>query len=125
VGTNDWAIAKYQNYVRELGRYSVYFNPTVRSPMPRARGEAMMAGLVSVSLRNHDVDLFIKNGVNGFYADSSEELAEQIYWLSERPSARKKIALASRNTAMDIFNQDRYLSSWSQLLNEIAAGKGN
>ena len=125
VGTNDWAIAKYQNYVRELGRYSVYFNPTVRSPMPRARGEAMMAGLVSVSLRNHDVDLFIKNGVNGFYADSSEELAEQIHWLSERPSARKKIALASRNTAMDIFNQDRYLSSWSQLINEIAAGKGN
>ena len=79
----------------------------------------MMAGLVTVSLRNHDVDLFIKNGVNGFYADTPEELAEQLIWLSERPSARAKIGQSSRATAMDIFNQDRYLSSWSQLINAI------
>lgn len=111
-----WAVAKYQNYVRQVGRYGIYFNPTVRSPMPRARGEAMMAGLVSVSLRNHDVDLFIKNGFNGFYADSPEELAEQLLWLSTHPKKKEKIGRASRATAMDSFNQDRYLADWSRLL---------
>lgn len=34
---NQYAIWKYRNYVDEIRRYSVYFNPTLRSPMPRAR----------------------------------------------------------------------------------------
>ena len=118
-GSQEWAIAKYQNYVREIGRYSIYFNPTIRSPMPRARGEAMMAGLVTVSLRNHDVELFIKNGINGFFADTSEELAEQILWLSMNHEKLATISVASRNTAVDTFNQDRYLGEWSRILKNI------
>ncbi len=118
-GSEEWAVAQYQNYTREIGRYAVYFNTTIRSPMPRGRGEAMMAGLVSVSLKNHDVELFIKNGINGFFADSSEELAEQLVWLSRHPVERARISRASRLTAMDLFNQDRYLAEWTQLLNEV------
>lgn len=117
----EWAVAQYQNYTREIGAFSVYFNPTVRSPMPRSRAEAMMAGLVSVSLRNHDVDLFIKNGINGFFADTPDELAEQILWLADHPRQKEKIGIASRVTAMDIFNQDRYLADWTRLLNTIVS----
>ena len=116
----EWARAKYHNYVREIGRYRTYLNTSSRSPMPRSRGEAMMAGLVSVSLRNHDVDLFIKNGVNGFYGDSPEELAEQLLWIKRNPVAAAKMGMESRRTAMDIFNQDRYLSEWSRMLRSMA-----
>lgn len=118
-GTPGWAVAKYQNYVREIGRYSAYLNTTLRSPMPRSRGEAMMAGLVSVSMRNHDVDLFIKNGVNGFFGDSPDELAEQLAWLKANPTAAKAMRHASRRTAMQVFNQDRYLAGWSALLKRV------
>ncbi len=31
--------------------------------------------MIPVCLRHHDVDLFIDNGVDGFYADRPEELA--------------------------------------------------
>ncbi len=117
--SQEWARALYQNYAREISRYSVYFNPTLRSPMPRSRGEAMMAGLVSVSLRNHDVDLFIKNGVNGFYADAPAELAEQLAYLEHNPAQRDAMGRESRRLAMQVFNQDRYLSAWSQLLNDV------
>lgn len=117
--SNEWSKVKYENYVRELSRYSVFINPTVRSPMPRTRGEAMMAGLVSVSLRNHDVDMFIENGVDGFYADSAAEMAEQIKFLSGNDSAREKIGKKSREKAINIFNQHRYLSAWSSLLKEL------
>lgn len=79
----------------------------------------MMAGVATVSLRNHDVDLFIKNGVNGFFGDSPEELAEQLLWLKSNPRSAEKIGLASRKTAMDVFNQDRYLAEWSRLLTHI------
>lgn len=81
----------------------------------------MMAGLVSVSLCNHDVDQFIRNGVNGFYAETAEELAEYLKYLTRNQWARERIARASRYTALDLFNLDRYLSSWSTLLARIVS----
>lgn len=117
--SSEWAEAKFRNYAREIGRYSIYLNTTLRSPMPRTRGEAMMAGAITVSMRNHDVDQFIQNGVNGFFADSPEELAEQLRFLKHNPAAMNKMSAASRLTAMDQFNQDRYLSQWEKLLKEL------
>ena len=116
VAGNAHALAKFHCYVNELSRYSVYFNPTLRSPMPRARGEAMMCGLVTVSARNHDVDRFIQNGVNGFFADDADELRAQLYFLVRNPDATRRIGAESRATALKLFHIKRYLSDWSQLL---------
>jgi glycosyltransferase involved in cell wall biosynthesis len=117
---NAYAWAKFRNYVDELRRYSVYFNPTLRSPMPRARGEAMLCGLVPVSARNHDVDQFIENGVNGFYADSADELREQLRFLLRDPDATRRIGHNARNTAMRLFSHDRFQADWRALLREVA-----
>lgn len=116
---NVFALAKFRNYVNELRKYSVYFNPTLRSPMPRARGEPMMCGVVTVNANNHDVDLFIKNGVNGFYSNDPDELREQLLYLMRNPDATRKIGVEARKTAMDVFNHDRYLSEWSSLINSV------
>ena len=35
-----------------------------------------MTGVIPVCLRNHDVDMFIEQGIDGFYADTPEELAD-------------------------------------------------
>ena len=117
--SQDWAVAKFHKYVATLGQYSTYFNSTIRSPMPRTRGEAMMSGLVPVSLNNYDVNQFIVNGVNGFYADTEEELAEYLKYLTRNQWSRERMGLASRRTALDLFNLDRYLASWSTLLAEV------
>jgi glycosyltransferase involved in cell wall biosynthesis len=116
---NQYAIGKFQNYVNELRKYSIYFNPTLRSPMPRARGEAMMCGLVTVSAHNHDIDLFIKNGVNGFYSDNSFELRDYLLYLSENPEQTRKIGQAGRQTAIDLFNHDRYLQQWEDTITDL------
>src|SRR5262249_54026816 len=63
---NAYAVAKFRRYVDEIRRSSVDFKPRLRSPMPRARCEPMLCGVVTVSARNHDVDRFIENGVDGF-----------------------------------------------------------
>lgn len=115
---NAWAVSLYQNYAREVGRYSIYFNPTIRSPMPWSRTEAMLTGLVSVSLRNYDVDLFIQNGVDGFFGDTPEELADQLRFLMRHPAERARMADASRRTAWRLFNQDRWLDDWTRMLRE-------
>lgn len=118
--TNEYAYAKYRNYVDAIRQFSVYFNPTLRSPMPRSRGEAMMCGLVNVSMNNHDVELYIKNGVNGFYSNDPAELREFLLFLLENPVKMRKIGLEGRSLAMDIFNHDRYLKTWEDLLRELA-----
>ena len=116
---NDYAYARFRNYVDNIRQYSIYFNPTIRSPMPRSRGEAMMCGLATVSLNNHDVDLFIENGVNGFFADNPTELREILLYLSENPQEAQKIGRKGRELAMDIFNHDRFLKTWDEIIQEL------
>lgn len=117
---NTYAVGKFQNYVDEIRRYSVYFNPTQRSPMPRARCEPMMCGVVTVSARNHDVDLFIQNGVNGFYSNDPAELRDILIGLMRDPGLARRIGAEGRKTAIDVFNHDRYLADWRQVISEVA-----
>jgi glycosyltransferase involved in cell wall biosynthesis len=117
--SNEYAVTRFRNYVDALRRHSIYFNPTARSPMPRTRGEAMMVGLATVTANNHDADLFIKNGINGFCSNDSAQLAEYLVYLSEKPDEARKLGLKGRETAIDIFNHDRYLHAWKKLIAEV------
>lgn len=115
---NAYARAKFAHYIDTLHGFDIYFNPTLHSPMPRTRGEAMMCGLATVNATSHDVDGFIRNGVNGFHAGSAEELAEQIrYLLAHREDARR-IGLAGRATAIESFGIERFLADWRQLIRD-------
>ena len=116
---NDYAHTRFRNYVDNIRQYSIYFNPTMRSPMPRSRGEAMMCGLATVSLKNHDVDLFIKNGVNGFYSQDTLELKEFLLYLCKNPEKTQEIGQKGRETAMDIFSHNRYLKAWQETISKL------
>ncbi|MDB5685390.1 MAG: hypothetical protein JWM75_3088 [Sphingomonas bacterium] len=117
-GTNDFATRNFRSYVDRIRQFTVYLNTTLRSPMPRSRGEAMMTGVIPVCLNNHDVGLFIQNGVNGFYSDDPDELADWINALLRDPQRARQIGAAARATAIDVFNHDRYLGAWQRLLTD-------
>ena len=119
---NDYAYAKFNNYIKTVGEFSIYFNPTIRSPMPRSRTEAMMCGLATVSYETHDVNLFIKNGINGFYSKDTKELADYIIYLCDHPNVCEKIGKEGRKTACDIFNHDRYLYEWQETIKSVIGG---
>lgn len=108
----------FQGWLRHLGRHKIYLNTTLRSPMPRSRTEAMLCGTIPVSLDNHDVSRFIENGVNGFYSSSTEELAEFCSTVCRNERMRETISRAARETAMDVFNHDRFLTEWVQLIEQ-------
>jgi glycosyl transferase family 1 len=114
-----YAELSFRAWVDHLRRFKVYLNTTLRSPMPRSRTEAMMCGVVPVSLRNHDVDRFVVQGENGFYGDSPEELAGYISFLLGNEAARADIAREARATALLVFNHDRFLSDWTAMLQEL------
>lgn len=115
---NAYARAKFAHYIATLHRYAIYFNPTLHSPMPRTRGEAMLCGLATVSATSHDVDLFIKNGSNGFHADTAEELADHIQYLLSNPAPAWKIAQAGRMTGIELFGIERFLNDWRHLIRD-------
>lgn len=113
---NPWAERVFKNYVNVIREHSVYLNTTIRSPMPRARAEAMLAGLTVVSLPRHDVEMFIKNGENGFIGENADEIRSQLKYLFEHPGEIEKIGKRGQETARKEFHIHRYLSEWGKLI---------
>jgi len=114
--SNAFAVRNFRSYVDRIGEFTAYLNTTLRSPMPRSRGEAMMTGVIPVSLANHDVERFVDQGMNGFFSSDPAELADWLNYLFRRPREARKISAAARRTAVDVFNHDRYLTAWSELI---------
>lgn len=116
---NAFAVRKFRAYVDAVRSFSFYLNTTLRSPMPRSRGEAMMTGVIPVSMRNHDVELFIEQGVDGFYADDPETLATFVNEVQDDRDRLERMSKAARLKAFDVFNHDRNLQGWIRLLDEV------
>lgn len=116
---NEYARQKFRNYVDAVRQYSIYFNPTLRSPMPRSRDEAFMCGLATVTTDNHDANLFIKNGVNGFFSNNPEEITDDLLFLCKNPDAAQRIGKEGRKTACDLFHIDKYLFEWQETIKEV------
>jgi glycosyltransferase involved in cell wall biosynthesis len=87
--------------------------------MPRELSEAMLTGVIPVTLRNADTELLIKNGVNGFCGDSVEELVEHLRWLARHERQRRTISRSARLSAMDLLNVDRCIADWLHLIRRL------
>ena len=72
-----------------------------------------------MSASNDDVDMFIRNGVNGFHLNDPGELRDQLRFLLRNPGASRRIGEASRRTAIDLFNHDRFLADWHALVRTV------
>jgi glycosyltransferase involved in cell wall biosynthesis len=120
--SNDFARKSFSTYRADIEKYSIYLNPTIRSPMPVARTEAMLSGLVPVSIDSHDVQMFIDNGVNGFYSRESGELAEFLRYLHRDSTQTRKMGMEARAKARDVFHQDRFMYEWDKVLQEALKG---
>ena len=77
--TVDWVARDFDDYRDYVGRSLIYFNPTLESPMPRSRTEAMLSGCCVLTLPNHGAEKFIEQGVNGFIVpDNPNHIADLI-----------------------------------------------
>lgn len=63
----EWVAKDFDDYRNFISRALLYFNPTLESPMPRSRTEAMLSGACVITLANHGAESYIKSGVNGFF----------------------------------------------------------
>jgi len=117
---HDW-----DDYRDFLGRSLIYINPTLDSPMPRARTEAMLSGCCVLTSRYHGAEDFIEHGKNGFilpdnpdsYADAIDELVHKHY--------KETVAIGQRGkeTAQKLFTPERYQKQLFKLIEKVANGQ--
>lgn len=124
--TVDWIADGFDDYREFLGKSLIYFNPTLESPMPRSRTEAMLSGACVITLPNQDAEKFITHGVNGIHvpnnptviADLIQELIENNY------DKAIEIGQRGKELAQKIFHIDRYTSEWSALIERVLKENG-
>jgi glycosyltransferase involved in cell wall biosynthesis len=122
--TVNYEARDWDDYRDFLGGSLIYINPTLDSPMPRARTEAMLSGCCVLTSKYHGADGFIESGKNGFLVpDNPLSYAAAIDMLMN-DGYREAIEIGQRGkaTAEKLFNIDRYLDDLYFLVNEVAKG---
>jgi hypothetical protein len=121
---HDIKFENFDNYRKYLAESLVYFNPTLHSPMPRGRTEAMLSGCCIVSTPYHDWGKYIIDGKNGFLISGQDvgEAVKILEWCRRNPSKTQKIGMEGRRTAMQFFSVERYRKDWVNLIEEVLRG---
>ena len=116
----------WEDYKDFLGRTLIYFNPTLGSPMPRTRTEAMLSGCCVVTTPNQGASDFIKDGVNGFLCkrnpkDAAKIIAELLFDYKKAI----KVGQEGKKTAIELFHKDRFQKEWTELIQGVLNNKKN
>ena len=109
----------WQDLKSTLQNHDVYFSPTKESPFPRARSEAFLTGMPMVTTPNHNANLFIEHGINGFIAEEKEECVFFLKLLLNNSDLRQKFSKNAREKAEVVFNGRRYRREWNNFLEWI------
>ncbi|HEV8700066.1 MAG TPA: glycosyltransferase [Candidatus Polarisedimenticolia bacterium] len=121
--SDGYSRAYFGAYRGLIARYSIYLNPTLRSPMPRSRLEALFCGLALVTTRHHDVDLWLEDGVTGFCADDAPTLRDRLRILCDDPALCRKLGRAGREMAQERFHISHFLAKWQDTIEEVQGSR--
>lgn len=117
---HDW-----NDYKEFLGRSLIYINPTLDSPMPRSRTEAMLSGCCVLTSRYHNADEFIEHGKEGFIMpDNPLSYAEAIYQLiNNNYQQAVEIGQRGKKKAEQVFSSERYQKDLYDIIVAVVNGK--
>jgi len=104
--------------------HDVYFSTTMHSCFPRARTEAFAIGMPMVCTSNHNSNIFIQHGINGFRANEADECIYYIKELLNNKELRQKFSKNARETASEVLSGKRYRQEWRNFINDVLALKG-
>jgi glycosyltransferase involved in cell wall biosynthesis len=117
-GDRGW-LPTYDQYRDMLSSRLIYFSPTRAAPMPGSRTEAMLSGCAIVTVPGNDFEQYIETGTNGFVVNTYSEAREALQALLAHPEYAFVIGQQGRDTARELFNSDRFVKDWLDLLDEI------
>lgn len=122
--TVSYEAKDWQDYREILGSSLIYINPTLDSPMPRSRTEAMLSGCCVLTSPYHGASDFIEHGVDGLIMpDNPMSYAKAIGTLiNECYGEAVTIGQAGKAKAEKLFGIDRYLDDLWDIITGVASG---
>jgi Glycosyl transferases group 1 len=119
IGKNIVGLPTFSDLINIYNNYSIFFNPTTESAMPRSRGEAAMCGMPIVSTNNFDIKNYFTHKKNAILSNNKDEVRNGIRLLLKNESARMDFGLAAREVAIKHFHIKDYLLKWNQIFGMI------
>jgi glycosyltransferase involved in cell wall biosynthesis len=83
--------------------------------------EAQHCGLATVTTNSNGESDFIVNGENGFASNNMSELHAFVEFLLRNPKEIQRIGANGRRSTQRLFNTERFIAAWNQLLIEAVA----
>lgn len=105
--------------IESYNRYSVYFNPTKSSAMPRSRAEAAMCGRPLVTTDNYDIGRYFTHNKDSILTSNQSNLMTGIKKLLNSKQMRVDYGSAAREVAIRNFHIDEFLGAWENLLSSL------
>lgn len=123
--TVNYKCQDWDDYRQFIGKSLIYINPTLDSPMPRSRTEAMFSGCCVLTSRHHNASEFIEHGQEGFimpdnplsYAQTIEQLVFNHY------QAAVEIGQRGKAKAHKLLNSENYHSDLYKIIEQVASDK--
>lgn len=109
------------DYKTFLGKSLLYLDISFRTPMNRARTEAMLSGCCVVQVKGgHDLERFAVDRENMLLIDNKPDLIADVLanYIENRYEEAVKIGQAAKVTAKRIFSRERYRDDWLKLIND-------
>jgi glycosyltransferase involved in cell wall biosynthesis len=114
------AAESIDDLVREYQTAQVFLNTSTFSPVPTALLEAMSCGCAIVTTASAGIPSVVENGVNGFISNDEGELRTYLQKLLNNPQLCEELGKRARQTVVDRFNIDRFISQWNQIFDKAA-----
>lgn len=96
----------------------VYFNSSIRSPIPMSVLEAMACGLCIVTTATCMLPEVIIDGYNGFISNDEEYLREKLEWCLENPGEAMAMGMNARETILTKFSLKSHLENLDNIFKE-------
>ena len=114
-----------EELVKEYASTQVYLNTTTVSPIPTSLLEAMACGCAVVTTATCMIPDIVKHGENGMISNDEKELRSYIEQLLEDEALRNKLGENARQTVIEQFSEESFISNWSRIFDEAYNIKNN
>jgi len=108
-----------EDLIKTYQSSSIYINPSTLSPVPTSMLEAMACGCAIVTTETCEIPNIIENGVNGFISNDEKVLRNCLETLLAEPSLARKMGEAARNTVLEKFSEERYITEWNSIFDTV------
>lgn len=101
--------------VTQYRQAQVFLNTSLVSPVPTALMEAMACGCAVVSTCNCMIPEVVSHGVNGFLANTPQELREYCQMLLADEKLCRQLGNEARRTICEKFNLEQFVQGWNNV----------